>query len=120
MRIEIKNWLGVVLLLCVGFILGKVTVLPDVNASPEESGVGRYQLVAGTRTNELTGERIQTVFRVDTKTGDVEYWQEWRQYFHGEEAKSMGGDTWVESMWRHCIEKEIVPDSIKADQEKKR
>ena len=74
MKIEIKNWLSVVVLLCLGFILGRVTLPPNVKAEPQQSEIGRYQLVAGTQTNEATDQRTQTVFRIDTQTGKVERW----------------------------------------------
>jgi hypothetical protein len=89
MKIEIKNWLGVVILLCLGFVLGKVTVLPDVNANPQKSEVGRYQLAVGEieitswvleglEEGEDTGSmtnRYKTFLRIDTMTGDVDLYQ---------------------------------------------
>jgi hypothetical protein len=83
MRIEIKNWLGVVVLLCVGFILGRATVLPDVNASAENLDIGRYQLLIGeieTSTllpdgEAVTGYPYKTLFRIDTITGDVSIYE---------------------------------------------
>lgn len=87
MKLEVKSWLGVAILLCLGFILGKITASRSVNATPQESRVGRYQLVAGEyeimvrkfderhQQDSLptTGtNRQKTLFRMDTMTGEVE------------------------------------------------
>jgi hypothetical protein len=85
MKVEIKNWLGVVVLLCLGFILGRTTVIPGVNAEPQMSGIGRYQLIAGeyevtslsVKQGDSTAateseEKKKTLFRIDTVTGDVD------------------------------------------------
>ena len=87
MKIEIKNWLGVVILLSLGFVIGRITVLPEVNANPQESKVGRYQLIAGEyevmvrEFNKESGEDSlpttgtnsqKTLFRIDTVTGEVD------------------------------------------------
>jgi hypothetical protein len=90
MKVEIKSWVGVVVLLCLGFVLGRITFLPDVNASPQESEIGRYQLIAGQyeatlrEFNKKHGEDSppttrpiseKTLFRIDTATGEVDmYW----------------------------------------------
>lgn len=86
MNVEIKNWLGVVVLLCLGFILGKITASPGVNATPQESQVGRYQLVVGEfnwRQHEvdktsgldtMTTVHDKRLVRIDTVTGEVEYY----------------------------------------------
>jgi hypothetical protein len=85
MKVEIKNWLGVVVLLCLGFIVGRMTILPDVKAEPQEASVGRYQLVIGEykipcvsmREDGTTGKggvnTIKTLFRMDTVTGDIDH-----------------------------------------------
>lgn len=103
MKVEIRSWVGVVVLLCVGFLLGRATILPDVNASPQGSEVGRYQLIVGdidfsySFFNEeglpdtmWTLRSGSTLFRIDTMTGDVEYRQEVRCFM---------GDT--VTMWEH-------------------
>jgi len=87
MKVEIKNWLGVMVLVCLGFILGKVPIDPDVTASPQKSEIGRYQLVVGeievayhsvdmydtSNTKDSTEfTRDKTLFRIDTMTGEVD------------------------------------------------
>jgi hypothetical protein len=116
MKVEIKNCLGVVILLCLGFILGRITVSLDVKANPQESRVGKYQLVAGTYTNEFPGEeeKIETVFRINTETGEVERWSSAVKFFFGKEEKAMGGDRWIEDRWRLCVERSVTPDSTTA------
>ena len=112
MRLEIKNWLGVVVLLCLGFTLGRVTVLSGVNAKPQESEIGRYQLVAGTNTNSETGEKTETVFRIDTKTGEVHQWMYSLQAYTDEEVKKFGGKLYLDQGWYELKPVLIVPDSL--------
>jgi hypothetical protein len=104
LKVEIKNCLVVVVLLCLGFILGRTTILSDVNATPQESDIGRYQLIVGEidlskwfsnekgvldTTYDLRSGK--TLFRIDTKTGNVDY--------HFIEECTSWGDTL--SIWEH-------------------
>ncbi len=91
MKVEIKNWMGVVVLLCLGLILGRLTTFPAVNATPQESEIGRYQMVVGEIEDiKVTADYTQdtnkadirnrvvprrTLFRLDTATGEVEVYQ---------------------------------------------
>lgn len=107
MRVELKNWLGVLVLLCLGFILGRVTMFPDVNANPQKSEIGRYQLLIGEaeymdfivddKDSIIRSELLvhSGLFRIDTMTGDVDYYLK-------EVTRAMPGDTLliIEHDWR--------------------
>jgi hypothetical protein len=79
MKGEVRNWVGVMVLLCLGFILGKVTVTQCVKANPQDSQVGRYQLVLGEiEVNIMLRDvdathvaKHKSLFRIDTVTGEV-------------------------------------------------
>jgi hypothetical protein len=74
MKVEVKNWLGVVILLGLGFVLDNMIDLFHTKANSQGLTVGRYQLVAGTYKNGYNDEKIPAVFRIDTVTGVVEEW----------------------------------------------
>lgn len=91
MRLEAKSLLSVIALICLGFILGRMSVQTDVNAGPPASEVGRYQLILGdidlphfwfNEEDEFdTSWALRTgptLFRIDTKTGDVDRYTEER------------------------------------------
>ncbi len=83
MKVEVKNWVGIVVLLFLGFVLGRTIVIPDLNASPEYSDIGRYQLLIGEiETSWILPDwepRIsypfKTLFRIDTMTGDISVYE---------------------------------------------
>jgi hypothetical protein len=86
MNVEIKNCLGAVILVCLGFIVGRLVAFPDVIVKPPESEIGRYQLIVSEidlphwifMDDSLVGAEApssgKTLFRIDTKTGDVDYY----------------------------------------------
>ncbi|NIN00177.1 MAG: hypothetical protein GTO24_19500 [candidate division Zixibacteria bacterium] len=120
MKVEIRNWVGVVVLVCLGFILGRASVFSDVNANPQSLEIGRYQLLAGTFTNEFgdAPERLSTIFRIDTVTGKVERWSYLFHLFEGESIKKYGGELWLEQNWYQLENIEVLPDSIKTSRQK--
>ena len=105
MKMEIRNWVGVVILLCLGFVLGRVTFLPEVSATPQESEIGRYQLVLGdidlgysffqkgAIDTAWTLRSGPTLFRIDTKSGEVERRQEVRCFM--EDTVTVWEHRWV-------------------------
>ncbi len=94
MNLDIRNWLGVVVLLCLGFIVGRLTATPDiivkpseVTVLPQESEIGRYQLAIGEvevafhsvdhfddsgYKDKTSHTREKTLFRIDTMSGKVD------------------------------------------------
>ncbi|MGB8658267.1 MAG: hypothetical protein WCE90_10870 [Candidatus Zixiibacteriota bacterium] len=109
MKVEIKNWLGVVVLLCLGFILGKITVSRDVKANPQESTVGRYQLTAGTIQSwgSKDAHTTSSIFRIDTQTGMVEQWS----IYISEEG-------YFSKSWNVLKEEDSLPEKLKEKLEK--
>jgi hypothetical protein len=114
MKVEIRNWIVVIILLCLGFIVGRITITPNVNANPQETGVGRYQMQVGdidapilffnakgvvdTTWDLRTG---RTLFRINTVTGDVDYFQ-YRMCFASDTAA-----TWTYK-WSTLTEREVI------------
>ncbi|MFH1334930.1 MAG: hypothetical protein ABII96_00275 [Candidatus Zixiibacteriota bacterium] len=84
MKGKVKNMVIILIPLCLGFILGRISLSSDVIANPQISQPGRYQLVIGelellrvtidARDSSEKTETIRdkTLFRIDTFTGDVD------------------------------------------------
>jgi hypothetical protein len=95
MKGEVRNWVGVMVLLCLGFILGRVTVTQCVKANPQDSQVGTYQLVLG--EIEVDGmlrgvdathlAKYKSLFRINTVTGEVTRY--YMDYFYPTEGDSL-------------------------------
>ena len=98
MKLEFKDWVRIVILLCLGFILGRLTVPPgaetvtarhDVHPGLQGLEIGGYQLtvaeidlphmVLDNRGKVIGHEALtsgKTLFRIDTVTGDVDYYSQ--------------------------------------------
>lgn len=102
MKVAITNWIGVLILLCIGIISGGVITILVGHSSSLMGHIGRYQLVSGIYTTEGTQkEEIKTVFRINTENGEVE-----RFYCSIIENQKTGAFRYSES-WLPCRDSEI-------------
>jgi hypothetical protein len=124
MKADLKNCLGVslgvVIMLCLGFVLGRFTMPPtpervDVHPTLPGLEIGRYQLIVaeinlpifffddrGKMIETHTATSGKTLFRMDTMTGDIVY------YSHEQFRSS--GDTLVSSkyIWHTLTQTELT------------
>ena len=116
MKVDIGSWLGIVVLLCLGFTLGKITAFPDLKAAPQQLEVGKYQLVVGevrvpywyidwsdssAVKDSVSYTQDKTVFRINTITGEVDR-------YDGEQYVWRGDSSTVIPMWSSMTETKVT------------